>query len=392
MPAKTLLAAILCITVFTLLSPGAPGQESRNEIADSPAIPLIWQWSPVAGTPLQTVIDIPRSLMYVALKEGGVAILKLQNPLPPQPLSKVPKLFLANLDAVAIAQKGNFLYVGLGDLFAHRYAKAGLVTIDVSDPTVPHVVSLWQSPQNTGGSSSLLIHEDNLYLGAMTQGVYVFSLTSPSHPQFVSSFQPDPNYPIRNPDRVHRPNVRSMAAYNQLLFVCYDSGGLRVLDISDKKGPREVGRYLNENLLGQQQAYNGIVLSPPHAYLTCDYAGVEVVDITKPESIRRIAWWDPWRRASGRNFWFGSKGHANQVEMDRTSKRLFVSAGDSELIVLDVKNPLEPRVCAHYGGIKDNAGAWGVTYNGGIAYLSCIKALIPFRSIFSGIRALNCSP
>jgi hypothetical protein len=392
LPSKILLSVIVSVAVISALSPGAKAQESRNEIAASPATPLMWQWSPIAGAPLQTVIDASGSLMYVALKEGGVAILKLQNPLPPQPLSKVPKLFLANLDAVAITQKGNFLYVGLGDIFAHRFARAGLATIDVSNPTVPRVVSLWQSPQNTGGSSSLLIHEDNLYLGAMTQGVYVFSLSSPSHPQFVSSFRPDPDFPIRNPDRVHRPNVRSMAAYNQLLFVCYDSGGLRVLDLTNKNAIHEVGRYLNEKLLGQQQAYNGIVLSPPHAYLTCDYAGVEIVDIANPESIKRIAWWDPWRRASGRNFWFGSKGHANQIEMDRTTQRLFVSAGDSELIVLDVKNPLEPRVCAHYGDIKDNAGAWGVTYNGGTAYLSCIKAFIPFRSIFSGIKALNCGP
>lgn len=390
MPAKTLLSAVVSVTVISLFSPVATGQEGRNEIADSPATPLLWQWSPTAGTPLQTLIDAPRSLMYVALKEGGVAILRVQNPLPPQPLSKVPRLFFADLDAVAIAQKGHFLYVGLGDIFAHRFARAGLVTIDVSDPAAPKVVSIWQSPQYTGGSSSLLIHDDNLYLGAMTKGVYVFSLDSPAHPQFVSSFQPDPDFPLRKPDRVHRPNVRSMAAHNQLLFVCYDSGGLRVLDVSDKNAIREVGHYLNEKLLGQQQAYNGIVLSPPYAYLTCDYAGVEVVDVANPESIKQIAWWDPWRRASGRNFWFGSKGHANQIEMDRSTQRLFVSAGDSELVVLDVKNPREPKVCAHFGAANDDAGAWGVTYDRGIAYLSCIKAFIPFRSTFCGIRALKC--
>jgi hypothetical protein len=389
--AKTFLSIAFSISVIGLLSPGAVAQESGNDITGSPVMPLLWQWTPKTGAPLQTVIDAPRSLIYVALKEGGVEILRLENPRPPKTLSKVPRLFFANLDAVAIAQKGNFLYVGLGDVFAHRYAKAGLATIDISDPAAPQVVSLWQSPQNAGGSSSLLIHEDNLYLGAMTQGVYVFSLADPAHPEFVSSCQPDPNFPLRNPNRVHRPNVRSMAAHNQLLFVCYDSGGLRVLDLSNKNALREVGRYINRELLGQQQAYNGIVLSPPHAYLTCDYAGVEVVDFANPESIRQVAWWDPWRRASGRNFWFGSKGHANQIEMDRTRQRLFVSAGDSELVVLDVKNPLEPRVCAHYGGTKDNAGAWGVTFDRGIAYLSCIKAIIPFRSIFSGIRALDCT-
>lgn len=386
---KCLAMTFVLLLVLFRTSP-AVGQNMEDVISRSPTTPVLWQWVPIAGSPLQSVIDAKRSLMYLALKENGVEILQLNNPHPPKSIAKVPSLFFAELDAVAIAQKGNFLYVALGDIFAHRYAKAGLVTIDVSNPVRPRVISLWQSPQHTGGSSSLLIDADHLYLGAMTAGVFIFHIAESGKPELVSSFQPNPDFPVPNPNRVRRPNVRAMALHNQHLFVCYDSGGLRIIDLSDLTTPREIGCYLNQKLIGQQQAYNGIALFPPFAYLTCDYAGVEVVDVSNLKSIRQVAWWDPWRKASGRNFWFGSHGHANQIQMDLRTQRLYVSAGDCELIVLDVSDPVNPTIYAHYGEPGDNAGAWGVTFDRGVAYLSCIRAIVPFHSNFNGIKALDC--
>lgn len=370
---------------------GARDLVANHHAADAaPEVRALWDWSAGAGMPLHVLVDSQRPVMYVAAKQDGVRILSLQGDSPPAPTAALPKLSFAGLDAVALAQQGSFLYVALGDIFAHRGSRAGLATIDVSDCAKPKVVSFWQSAQNTSGSSSVLVDNGYLYLGAMARGVFIFDLKNPHQPRLLSSFQPDPNFPVRNPNRVHYPNVRSMAVQGGLLFVCYDAGGLRVLDISDKLRPREVSRYINTQLLGQQQAYNGIVIDPPYAFLTCDYAGVEIVDVSDATNVKQLAWWDPWRKASGRNFWFGSSGHANQIELDRARGRLFVSAGDSELLVLDVKDPSNPRLCARYGGIKDGRGAWGVTFDRGIAYLSYIKALIPFRSTVNGIKALDC--
>jgi hypothetical protein len=374
-----------------------------NDLSDSPQGKQMWQWATRTGMPLETKISPCKKFIYAAMKNGGVTVLRLRNPAPPTPVANVSSRLLAGLDAVALAQNGNYLYVALGDIFGLRLAKAGLAAIDVSNPESPHVVSLWQSTQGTGGSSSLLIHNGNLYLGAMAQGIFIFSLAQPDCPKHISSFRPDPNFPIRNPNRVQLPNVRAMAADQQFLYVCYDAGGLRVLDISDTAAPKEVGRYINKTLLNQQQAYNGIVLAPPYAFLTCDYAGLEVVDVrvfsqvnsgafsSSPlKSIQQIAWWDPWRGKAGRNFWFGSQGHANQIAMDKSTNRIFISTGDSELVVLDVSDQFHPRVTSHYGAVKDGFGAWGVTLDGGIAYLTYIRALIPFRSNFNGIKAIQC--
>lgn len=364
---------------------------TEADISKSAWTPLLWEFaSGKVGTPLQVLVDENRSLLYVADKEDGVDILQLKTPSPPMVLSGFPKMYLANLDAIAIAKTGNLLYVALGDIFAHRLAKSGLATLDVSDPKSPKILSLWESPQATGGSSSILVHNNTLYLGAMTAGVIAFDLQNPEHPTYKWTFQPDQKFPNTRLNRVNRPNVRAMSAVGNQLFVCYDAGGLRTLDISDPAAPREAARYINLKLLGQQQAYNGIALAPPYAFLTCDYAGVEVVDFSNPADIKQVAWWDPWRKSAERNFWFGSKGHANQIQYDAEGKNIYVSAGDSELIVLDVKDPRSPRVRGHYGRTKDKAGAWGITLNNGIAYVTYINAFVPFRSTYSGIKAVDC--
>lgn len=340
--------------------------------------------------PLHSKIDRANNLIYVAMKNGGVQIMRLKDPDTPQMLSKISKVQLHGMDAIALTLKGKYLYVALGDIFAHRLAKAGLAVIDISDPAKPLVRSFWQSLENTGGASCVTINDGYLYLGAMAGGLYIFKIDDESPPNQLLLFQLDPKYPVAKPNRVNHPNVRDIAAYGNLLFVCYDAGGLRVIDVSSKIQPKEIARYINTDLLGQQQAYNDIALSPPYAYLSCDYAGVETVDISDLRAIKRVSWWDPWRKESGRNFWFGSHGHANQIQLDTENKKLFVSAGDSELVILNVKDPKDIRIDRQYGGIKDNLGAWGVTADSGIAYVSYIRAFIPFRSNFSGIKAIDC--
>lgn len=370
---------------------GPEAGDTEADIGRSAWVPLLWEFgSGKADMPLQTLVDESRALLYVARKGSGVEILQLRNPSPPMVLSGFPKMYMANLDAVAIARSGNLLYVALGDIFAHRLAKSGLATLDVSEPKNPKILSLWQSPQATGGSSSILIHDGMLYLGAMSAGVIAFDLHNTEHPTYKWTFQPDPKFPNTRLNRVSHPNVRALTATGNQLFVCYDAGGLRTIDISDPSAPRETGRYINAKLLGQQQAYNGIALAAPYAFLTCDYAGVEVVDIANPADIKQVGWWDPWRKSSGGNFWFGSKGHANQIQYDDRSKSIYVSAGDSELVVLDVNDPRSPQVRAHYGKPKDKAGAWGITLSNGIAYVTYIRAFIPFHSTYSGIKALSC--
>ena len=72
---------------------------------------------------------------------------------------------------------------------------------------------------------------------------------------------------------MQHPNARGLAIEENLLFVAYDSGGIRVIDVADKAKPREIARYINAAVGNKQQAYNNIVIRGRLAY-----AGFDVYD------------------------------------------------------------------------------------------------------------------
>jgi hypothetical protein len=79
----------------------------------------------------------------------------------------------------------------------------------------------------------------------------------------------------------------------------HGAGGLRVIDVSNKRRPREIGRYINQALPGKPQAYNNVILEGSRAYVALDYCGLEILDISDPKNIRQLGWWNPWE--CGRN-------------------------------------------------------------------------------------------
>jgi hypothetical protein len=149
-----------------------------------------------------------------------------------------------------------------------------------------------------GGSASVLVDGDYAYLGAMDEGVFIFEFSDVRDIHLLGTIQPDVDFPKPDPNRIQHPNARGMAIHGETLLVAYDAGGLRVVDVSDKKRPREIGRYINTRMLGKQQAYNNVVLEWPTAYVALDYCGLEVLDVRDPTAIRQVGWWNPWLRCA----------------------------------------------------------------------------------------------
>lgn len=146
---------------------------------------------------------------------------------------------------------------------------------------------------------------------------------------------------------------------------------------------------MNPKFPNKPQAFNNLVLDGDRAYVAVDYAGLEVLDIRNPRQIKQLGWWNPWRADSLGNVWFNSPGHTNQIEWHPDKKQVWMSAGDSELQVVDVSQPAQPRLVAKYGEPKDKLGAWGVTLSRNRAYLSYINATVPFQGTWSGIKAVE---
>lgn len=373
-------------------------EEDPTEPADPAPTELSLQWQFETGThfPLSIAPDATgRPVLYVAQKTGGVLVLGLDSS-PPTSLANIPTTNLLGLDAMYAVQNGSHLFVALGDFFAAAGSRAGLAMLDVANPSSPAVVGTWATDGIVNGSAVVLVKDDIVYLGAMREGVFVLDVSNPSQIERIAVYLPDPNFPVPNPSAVQHPNARGLALDGDRLYVANDAGGLRVLDVSDPRAPVEIGRYLNQSAIHKQQAYNSVVLDGTRAFLAVDYCGFEVVDVSDPGAIVRLGWWNPWSCESPSNIWFNSPGHTNQIAFDPVEGIAWLSAGDSELLGVDVSISSAPRLVQSYGARDDGFGAWGVACSRGSGgpgaktiYLSYVRAVIPFRGSWAGVKAFR---
>ncbi len=359
--------------------------------ADSKPLARAWEYETKGSLPQAAAVDQKdRKHLFVALKSGGLAVLKLGGANePPKEVARVAGLALGNLDAMNLAQRGDLLFVALGDFFAAKGAHAGLAVVNVANPAAPKVLGLWTSPQPVKGAAVVAVDATYAYLGAMTEGVMIFDINTPAKIKHVSTFQPDVNFPRAKPNAVQHPNARGMAVAGDRLYLAYDAGGLRVLDVTDRAKPKEIGRYTNAAMMKKQQAYNNVVLDGDLLYAAIDYAGLELLNVKNPAQIKQVGWWNPWEADTLKNLWFNSGGHTNQLALDKKQKLVFLSAGKSELQVVDLSAPAKPVLARHYATEKAERGAWGVTLADDVAYLTYVQAVIPFKGTWSGVVAVK---
>lgn len=381
--AKQTGAAVLLVAAALFLPSAA--------VADSKPLQQAWQLELRGDTPQGIAVDgIGRPYLFVTLKSGGLAVLKTGRAAEvPAVEARIPIRDLGGLDAMHLTQRGKRLYLALGDLFNAQGAKAGLAIVDVATPKTPKVLGVWSTPQKVNGSAIVVVDDKYAYVGAMSEGLMILDIQNPAKIQLVSTFRPDPNFPRPNPGKVQHPNVRGFALDGDRLFVAYDAGGIRVLDVKDRSQPREIGRYLNAGMGQKQQAYNNLILDGDRLFAAIDYAGLEILDVKRPAAIRQLGWWNPWQAHTLQNLWFNSPGHTNQLEYDRQRHLIYLSAGDSELQVVDVSKPNRPELVGHVGSTKDGRGTWGVTVGPDTVYLTYMQALIPFRGTWSGVIAVK---
>jgi hypothetical protein len=359
--------------------------------ADSKPLARAWEYETRGNLPQAVVVDQKgKQHLFVALKGGGLAVLKLGGANePPKEAAKLGTDQFGKLDVMNLATRGDLLLVALGDFFAAKGAHAGLAVVNIANPAAPKVVGLWTSPQPMKGAAVVAVDTKYAYLGAMTEGVMIFDISTPAKIKHVSTFLPDVNFPRAKPNAVQHPNARGMALAGDRLYLAYDAGGIRVLDVSDRAKPKEIGRYANAAMMKKQQAYNNVILDGDLMYAAIDYAGLEVLNVKNPAQIKQVGWWNPWEADTLKNIWFNSGGHTNQLALDRKQKLVFLSAGKSELQVVDVSAPTKPVLARHYATDKAERGAWGVTLADDVAYLTYVQAVIPFKGTWAGVVAVK---
>jgi hypothetical protein len=235
----------------------------------------VWEFATPREFPQGMVVDaLRRPYLHVAMKNGGLIILDISNEKKPQVAARISTSQLMDLDVMHLAQRGEYLYLALGDHFSARGSATGLAVVSVKSPNRPHVTGIWKSPDMLRGSAIVVVDGPHAYLGAMAAGVMTFDVSAPAKIRHLSTFQPDPHFPRKNPNAVQHPNARGMVVRGNMLFVANDAGGLRILDVSDRKKPKEIGRYVNAAMANKQQAFNNLALDKNLVFLACDYPGL----------------------------------------------------------------------------------------------------------------------
>ncbi len=262
--------------------------------------------------------------------------------------------------------------------------------MDVTNPVVPVVSDFFQIPGGKGGTGAVMVEGNYAYLCAMGKGLVILDVTNKNSIQFVSQFIPNINYPpVSNPDP-KKINARGLEVKNSIVYLCYDAGGIRIINCTNKNAPKETGRWCNPAMylpFDRPNAYNNLVLDDTLLYASVDYAGMEVINISDTSNITLTGWWNPYNAPNAN--WFGCNVHANELKYEKNCKRVFISTGKSDLHVIDVSNPAQPDSCNFYGGIGNSIGTWGMNMWQNQIYLSYICAIIPFGSNWTGVKILT---
>ncbi len=326
-----------------------------------------------------------RPYLYVANKEAGLKIYEVSDDGNPLLAATVPVKLFGSLHVMNLTQSANFVYLAIGNHFNNKQA-AGLAIVDVADPGNPVFKSYWTLPGSKGGSGIVKVLDNFAYLGAMGNGLVLLDIRDKMNIKFISKFIPDTRYPDPHAKKSLF-NARGMQVKGDLVYLCFDAGGLRIINTKDKSNPVEAGRYSNPVMNGKPRAYNNIVVDNDLAFIAVDYCGMEVLNIKDPSNIKLVGWWNPY--GCPKNNWFSSPVHANEIAYDSHCRLLFISTGKSDLNVVSVADPAHPVLCREYGGTGNKKGTWGVSNYKNKIYLSYICAVIPFASNWTGIQLLS---
>lgn len=328
-----------------------------------------------------------RPYIYVANKEAGLTIYKLGSTKDPLRVGQIPIDSLDNLEVMGVSQYGTKLYLALGNFFSAK-ENPGMAIVDIADPENASLVGFWKYPTATEGASLVKVAGNYAYLTAFSHGLFILNISDPNEITLESEYVPTLNYPDANPD-ASKINARGMVLDDNIVYLCYDAGGIRIINVSDKKNPIETGRYSNPVMDKKPRAYNNAVLRDSLLYVGVDYCGVEILNVKDTSNLKLVSWWNPWDCQTSPLNWFSSNGHVNEVVLDSQENKLFVSTGKSDLHVVDVSDPTKPDSCSMYGGIDNNIGTWGVNRYKNKLCLSYICTFVPFSSNYSGVKLLE---
>lgn len=325
--------------------------------------------------------------LYSANLIFGLGIYDISDPSNIVEILEMEVSSFQDLSVSTIQQIDNYLYVGLGD-FQTENAASGLAILDITFPETPILKDIWVSDDYVNGVSHLDVYDEIVYLSMMNDGLLILDATEANDVQFVSQIIPDLTFAGLESEHYQG---RGLTKQGSILYYTFDRGGFRAIDVSDIYHPVEVGKYINPDLIDKATAaYNDVIIVDNYAYLSVDYCGLEVLDIsTSPWTL--VEWYDPVD-CQGFN-WFGAEVHTNELVTACNDSLLFVSGGNSEVIVFDITDPTELKRIGGFFELDNELAAYGLHVLGNRISVSYINNPfnIPYVGNWGGLKMLSFS-
>jgi len=339
--------------------------------------------------------NLGRDYLYTANNEQGIRVFDISTVSTPVLVHDFPNTTFGGWKAMNLEQDGNFLYASIGGIFSGAGVAStqatGLAIFDVTSPSTMFMTSYWDSVDIFQGTAVTKVVGNYAFLGGMEEGLVILDVSDPYDIRFVSHYVPDINFPSVPAPTSTVPNARGMWVEGDLVYLAYDRGAFRIIDVSDVFNPVQLSQFVNPSLDAvAAKAYNNVEVRGTHAFIPVDYCGLDVVDISDPNAPISAGWFDPW----GCTFfnWLGGEGHSNELEFVNDSI-LFMTGGHHDLMAINVSDPTNPVLVGEFGDPLDSLVVWGLDVQGGrvaLGYIDNISA-IPYDSKWGGFKILDWS-
>jgi hypothetical protein len=261
------------------------------------------------GAPAPSAIDAEHS--------AGFQLYDISNPLEPRPVGffetggrGVHRTWFVDGRTVFVSARPD------------GYRERIFIIVDVSDPVRPREVGRWWLPGvwEAGGEELPagwpaelrygmhhgLVHGDRAYIGCLDAGIAILDIADPARPTTVARLEwshdesRDSHTVLPLPDR-------GLLVVSEEEVVEDGSGvphQVRVLDVSDERSPREIGRfprpvgdYPTRGLrFGPHNLHEnrpGSLMSDREIYVTYFNAGLRIYDLADPTNPREVAHYVP---------------------------------------------------------------------------------------------------
>jgi len=246
-------------------------------------------------------IFVKNGYVYLLSSEKRIMIVGARNPSQPK---KIIEISVPEVPEEVYVEE-NYLYV------ANR--SKGLLIYDISDLENPTKVNEF------GGSvyfQGVVVENGYAYVANSYNGVMILDVTDPTNPFFLTTVG----------DGVYGKRIRAERLYlrGRYLYIAGREDGLQIIDVSNPSKPSIVGSYVRCSTPWD------VVVKDNFAYTANLDKGVSVIDISIPDNPTIVTNISTGGQAQG---------------ITTIGNYLYVS--DNMLQIIDVTNPIQPRIVKH---------------------------------------------